>query len=64
MNPLKFHDADSTAGEKLLRKKDVARVLACSTRHVERLVASGKLLAIRIGGAVRFRSSDIEQIMM
>ena len=64
MNPLEFQDTDSTVGEKLLRKKDVARLLACSVRMVERLVASGTLTAVKIRGAVRFRSSDIEQIMM
>ena len=34
------------------------------SRMVERLVASGTLTAVKIRGAVRFRSSDIEQIMM
>ena len=52
------------AGLRLLTKKDVARLLACSIRMVERLVASGTLTAVKIRGAVRFRSSDIEQIMM
>jgi len=64
MNPPEFQDTDSSVGEKLLRKKDVARLLACSVRMVERLVAAGTLTAVKIRGAVRFRSSDIEQIMM
>ena len=64
MNPLEFQDADSAVREKLLRKKDVARLLACSVRMVERLVASGTLTVVKIRGAVRFRLSDIEQIMM
>ena len=51
-------------GEKLLRKKEVASRLACSDRMVERLVASGKLAAVKIRGAVRFRSSDVEQIIV
>ena len=63
MNPLEFQDTDSTVGEKLLRKKDVARLLACSVRMVERLVAAGTLTAVKIRGAVRFRLSDVEQIM-
>jgi excisionase family DNA binding protein len=54
----------STAGMRLLTKKDVARLLACSVRMVERLMASGTLTAVKIRGAVRFRSNDIEQIMM
>ena len=40
---------------RLLTKKDVARLLACSIRMVERLVASGTLTAVIIRGAVRFR---------
>jgi excisionase family DNA binding protein len=48
----------------LLTKKEVARMLACSVRMVERLVASGQLTAVKIRGAVRFRLSDVEQIMM
>jgi excisionase family DNA binding protein len=56
-------DAVGTVNEKLLRKKQVADMLACSVRMVERLVASGKLTAVKIRGAVRFRLSDVEQII-
>jgi len=52
------------AGLQLLTKKQVARMLACSVRMVERLVASGKLTAVKIRGAVRFRLSDVEQIIV
>jgi len=48
----------------LVTKKEVARLLACSVRMVERLVASGTLTAVKIRGAVRFRLSDIERIIM
>ncbi len=48
----------------LLTKKQVANLLACSCRMVERLVAAGALTTVKIRGALRFRSSDIEQIMM
>ena len=50
------------AGLQLLTKKEVARLLACSVRMVERLVASGTLTTVKIRGAVRFRLRDIEQI--
>jgi excisionase family DNA binding protein len=56
--------AGKAAGMQLLTKKQVANLLACSVRMVERLVASGTLTAVKIRGAVRFRSSDVEQIMM
>ena len=50
------------AGLQLLTKKQVANLLACSVRMVERLVASGTLTAVKIRGAVRFRLRDIQQI--
>jgi excisionase family DNA binding protein len=53
-----------SCGLQLLIKKQVANSLACSVRMVERLVAWGTLKAVEIRGAVRFRSSDIEQILM
>jgi len=50
------------ASHQLVTKKEVARLLACSVRMVERLAASGTLTAVKIRGAVRFRLRDIEQI--
>jgi len=64
MSEREMQGAEPTAVERLLTKKEVARLLGCSVRMVERLVASGRLTAVKIRGAVRFRSSDIEQIMM
>jgi excisionase family DNA binding protein len=55
---------ERSAVERLLRKKEVASMLACSVRMVERLVASGKLTAVKIRGAVRFRLGDVEQIIV
>ena len=52
------------ASLQLLTKPEVARLLACSVRMVERLVASGTLQTVKIRGAVRFRLSDIEQIIV
>jgi excisionase family DNA binding protein len=61
-------DVESKPGKptvlQLLTKKEVARLLACSSRMIERLVASGKLTTVKIRGAVRFRLSDIEQIIL
>ncbi len=64
MSERELQQAEAMAVEKLLRKKEVASRLACSDRMVERLVASGKLAAVKIRGAVRFRSSDVEQIIV
>ena len=52
------------AALQLLTKKQVANLLACSVRMVERLVASGTLAVAKIRGAVRYRSWDIYQLMM
>jgi excisionase family DNA binding protein len=49
--------------EKLLQKKQVAELLACSSRTVDRLVSSRKLTRIKILGAVRFRHSEVNLLM-
>jgi excisionase family DNA binding protein len=49
--------------ETLLRKGQVAEMLACSVRTVDRLVAAGRLLPVRILGAVRFRLSEVQAII-
>jgi excisionase family DNA binding protein len=64
MGESELQRGESSGVEKLLRKKEVASRLACSDRMVERLVASGKLAAVKIRGAVRFRSSDVERIIV
>jgi excisionase family DNA binding protein len=52
------------AGRALVSKKEVAHTLGCSVRTVERLVAVGALEKVMVLGAVRFRLSDIERIVM
>jgi len=44
----------SPAGLRLLTKKEVARLLACSIRMVERLVALGTLTAVSSGARCGF----------
>lgn len=47
--------------EKLLRAADVGRIINCSKRSVYRYCSSGRIPApVRIGGAIRWRLSDIE----
>ena len=50
-------------GEKILRKKEVASILACSARSIDRLASSGRLDRIRYLGAVRFRLSQVQAII-
>ena len=49
--------------DKLLRKREVAELLACSLRTVEREVLSGKLKKVKIRAGVRFRESEVNQII-
>ena len=56
-------DATKITGEKLLRKKDVAELLACSVRSVDRLVSSRRLERVKVLGAVRFRQSQVQAIV-
>lgn len=51
------------AKDKLLRKKEVAQLLACSERTVERLVAVGRLAQVKVLGSVRFRLSDVQSLI-
>jgi excisionase family DNA binding protein len=53
----------SPVGEKLLRKKEVASLLACSARSIDRLASSGRLDRVKVLGAVRFRLSQVQAII-
>ena len=56
-------EMNATTEEKLLRKKQVAEVLACSLRTVDRLVAAGRLTRVKILGGIRFRWSQVQMLM-
>jgi excisionase family DNA binding protein len=47
----------------LLRAKDVAEILACSRSEVYTLKDAGKLRFCKIGGMVRFRREDVDQLI-
>jgi hypothetical protein len=49
--------------ESLLRKKDVAKILSCSLRTVDRLAVAGKLTRVRILGGIRYRLSQVQILM-
>jgi predicted DNA-binding transcriptional regulator AlpA len=55
--------AGLVVGEKLLRKKEVALLLACSARSIGRLASSGRLDRVKVLGAVRFRLSQVQALM-
>ena len=62
-NEVEMRTESQNFNEKLLRKKDVANLLACSVCTIERLVAAGRLTCVRIRGAVRFRESEVSAII-
>ena len=53
----------SNSGDALVTKATAAERLACSIRHVERLVARGILKKIKVSHCVRFRISDLDQLV-
>ena len=58
-----MNELHQTPDDRLLRKKKVAEMLDCSLRHVDRLVVADKLTRIKILGAVRFRFTQVQQLM-
>jgi excisionase family DNA binding protein len=51
------------SNDALLRKKQVAEMLACSLRTVDRLVNAGRLTRVKILGGIRFRLSQVQMLM-
>lgn len=43
----------------LIDKPETARLLCCSTRHVDALVKRGLLPKVKLGAACRFRLADV-----
>lgn len=51
------------ANDKLLRKKEVAEIWACSQRTVDREASCGHLTRVKVRGGVRFRESEVKAII-
>ena len=49
--------------DRFLTKKEVAKLLAMSTRSVDRLCQEDKLEKVYVGSTVRFRWSDVRKII-
>ena len=49
--------------DKLLRKVEVGNRLALSVRSVDRLVSAGKLQKVRVLGVIRFKESDVQNLI-
>jgi excisionase family DNA binding protein len=63
LSDLKMDSEPANSGERLLRKKQVAEMLACSLRTVDRLVNAGRLTRVKILGGIRFRLSQVQTLM-
>jgi excisionase family DNA binding protein len=50
-------------GDRLLDCREVANVLAVSTRKVWKLNETGILRSVRIGGSVRWRASEVKRFL-
>jgi excisionase family DNA binding protein len=51
--------SDGAKVEKCLRKREVAEALGISERNVERLIAAGQLVKIKIGKCTRIPISSV-----
>lgn len=47
--------------DRLIRKKDLASLLSCSVRTIERMAQDGSLTPVRVRGAVRFMESEVRK---
>lgn len=54
---------DPASGDRLLRAGEAAEILGCSSRTIWKLRSEGKLKAVAIGSARRFRLSDVQRIV-
>jgi excisionase family DNA binding protein len=54
---------DRAVDDRLLPKKVVAALLACSVRTLEREVQDGHLKRVKVRGGVRFRESEVKRII-
>jgi excisionase family DNA binding protein len=55
--------APDHARHQLLRRREVARVLAVSVRSVDRLVQKGVLPVVELDRRPRFLDSDVEELI-
>lgn len=49
--------------EPLLTTAEVAKILRCSDKTIWRLIASGKLKAVKTGRCYRFRRHDVSEFV-
>lgn len=55
--------ARSGRDDELLTRQEVASLLKCSTQTVDRMRQAGELTTIRIRDLVRFKMSEVSEIM-
>ena len=60
---VEMNEQTQLAHDRLLRKKEAAERLACSTRTVDREASCGRLKRVKVRGGVRFRESEVQAII-
>jgi predicted DNA-binding transcriptional regulator AlpA len=58
-----MNSENTNLDDRLLKKREVAEKLSCSTRSVDRLVKRGGLTRVKILGGIRFRWSQVQTLM-
>jgi len=58
--PIPDVEIEVVCRRQMFSKQTLAAYLAVTERHLEHLVASGELVAIKVGGAVRFDIDDVD----
>lgn len=63
MSDLKSESSRRESTERLLRAAEAAEILAISARTLWALKASGQLPSVKLGGATRFRLSEVMKLV-
>lgn len=53
----------SQGSEKLISKRDAARLLGCSVSTIDNLRRKGKLETVKVGKSARFRFGDLQSMI-
>ena len=49
--------------DQLITKREVAKLLAVSERTIDRVMARGKITKIKVGGCIRFKLSEVKEVI-
>lgn len=58
-----LRDSEAMTTNPLLSRRETATALRCSTRTVDRLIARGELVGVKVEGATRVRRTDLDEYL-